>query len=39
MEQQRKMIQCLYEDMGLDQENYEQLGKTNECKNMNNGWT
>ena len=38
MEQKRQRLQWLHEDIGLDQENYEQLGKTDSCKNMNDGW-
>ena len=38
MEQQGQRLQWLHEDRGLDLENYEQLGKTDRCKNMNDGW-
>ena len=39
MEQQRQNIQYLHRDVGLDKEKYEQLGKTDECKNMKDGST
>ena len=38
MKQQRPKVQYLHEEMGLEQEKIEQLGKTDECKNMNDRW-
>ena len=38
MKQKIPKVQCLLEDMGLEQEKDEQQGKTVKCKNMNDGW-
>ena len=39
MDYERPKVQCLYEDIWIEQENDEQLWKTYGCKNLNDGWT
>ena len=39
MEQKTPKFWCLHEDIMLEYEKVEQLGKIDECKNMNDEWT